>query len=206
MKKILAAAAIAASAATGASAATTTVDLFTGGDVTVSGGVGTFSVNGFSGTITAERFSFHPLPGVPATVSQNLAGLGVTDWFDPDGSLDGRINETLTFTFDQKVRLVSVTYLHFNEGTDSDDDADVYVNGAQVANESTDNPYMFGYVEATSFTIGADGFSSLLADGYDNFRVKRFTVAAVPVPAAGFLLLGGLASLGMVGRKRRKSA
>lgn len=201
MKKILTAAALAASMATGASAATT-IELASGGDVTVSGGVGTFSSGGFSGTITASSFSFLPIPSIPAAVNQNVAGLGVTGVFDADPSLDGRISESLTFTFDQKVRLVSVTYYNFDEN----DDADVYVNGVRVADESVENPYEFGYVEATSFTIGADGTGYWFSDGYDNFRVKRFTVAAVPVPAAGFLLLGGLAGLGLVGRKRRKSA
>ena len=45
---------------------------------------------------------------------------------------------------------------------------------------------MFGGVVVTSFRVGADGLN-------DDFRVKELTaVAAVPVPAAGFLLVGAL--------------
>lgn len=196
MKKILGAAALATTMATSAMAATTTIELATGGDATVSGSTGTFSSGGISGSITGwqDGASSHYL-------TQTIGGLGVaSSWlFDP--LLDGRADESITFTFDQTVRLVSVTFYCF----DTDDDADVYVDGVMVANDSASNPYMFGNVIANSFTIGADGGSIFSLDGYDNFYVKRFTVATVPVPAAGFLLLGGLAGLGLV-RKRRKTA
>lgn len=195
MKKILGAAALATTMATGAMAATTTINLFSGGDATVSGNTGTFASGDFSGTITGLRVG-----STTHSLTQSIAGLGVTGGGDTDPLLDGRIDESITFSFDQTVRLVSVTFYAF----DADDTADVYVNGVMVADESATNPYMFGYEMANSFTIGADG-SSVMLDGYDNFFVKSFTVAAVPVPAAGFLLLGGLAGLGLV-RKRRKSA
>lgn len=198
MKHILAAAAVATTVASGATAATTTIDLTTGGDATISRTGGVFSSGDVSGTISAWRRG-------PAAdyLTQTSNGMGVTGFLDTSMKLDGLIDESITFNFDQSVRLVSVTFGCF----DSNDDADVYVNGSMVANDSDTNPYMFGNVVASSFTIGADGHSGWFSsDGYDNFYIKSFTVATVPVPAAGFLLLGGLAGLGMVGRKRRKSA
>lgn len=197
MKWILAAAAIATTVATGATAATTTIDLTTGGDATISRTGGVFSSGDVSGTIDAWRWG----PSADY-LSQTSSGLGVTGLVDTDIKLDGFVDESITFNFDQSVRLVSVTFGCF----DPNDDADVYVNGSMVANDTNTNPYMFGNVVASSFTIGADGASAWFGDGYDNFYIKSFTVATVPVPAAGFLLLGGLAGLGLVGRKRRKSA
>lgn len=189
MKKLLATTAVATMFATAATAATT-VDLTTGGDVTSLGSLGSFSSGHVSGSIDPWRYGWST-----DYLTQTSGGLGVSGFWDSSAQLDGLVDEAITFSFDKSVRLMSVTYSYFGWG----DDADVYVNGAMVANDSTVNPYLFGNTIASSFTIGADGWT-------DNFRIKSFTVAAVPVPAAGFLLLGGLAGLGLVGRKRKKAA
>jgi hypothetical protein len=40
-------------------------------------------------------------------------------------------------------------------------------------------------------------------DGTSDAALAGLRVSAVPIPAAGFLLLGGLAGLGVVARKRK---
>lgn len=188
MKKLLATTAVVGMMATAANAATT-VDLTSGGDVTGLGQLGSFSATGASGSIDPWRAG-----SGSDYLTQNSNGLGVTGWGDSSAQLDGIVDESITFTFDYAVRLVSVSFSSFGWF----DDADIYVNGVKVENESSSNPYYFGNVIATSFTIGADGSS-------DNFRIKNFKVAPVPLPAAGFLLLGGLAGLGALSRKRKKA-
>ncbi|WP_371170550.1 VPLPA-CTERM sorting domain-containing protein [Aliiroseovarius sp. 2305UL8-7] len=189
MKKLLATTAVAGMMATAASASTV-VDLTTGGDVTSLGTMGSFSTVGAQGSIDPWRAG----RGTDY-LTQTSGGLGVYGRGDSSAQLDGFVDEAITFTFDYAVRLVSVTFSYFGRR----DDADIYVNGSKVANESTSNPYYFGNVVASSFTIGADG-------GNDHFRIKEFKVAPVPLPAAGFLLLGGLAGLGALARKRKKEA
>ncbi|SEW37220.1 VPLPA-CTERM protein sorting domain-containing protein [Aliiroseovarius sediminilitoris] len=189
MKKLLATTAVVGMMATAASAATV-VDLRTGGDVTSLGQYGSFSSGTVSGNIDPWRWG-------PTNdyLTQTSAGLGVTGFLDSNSQLDGLVDEAITFTFDRAVRLVSVTFSYFS----GSDDADIYVNGVKVADESNSNPYYFGKPVATSFTVAADGI-------FDNFRIKSFKVAPVPLPAAGFLLLGGLAGLGALSRKRKKAA
>ncbi|MCK8465081.1 VPLPA-CTERM sorting domain-containing protein [Aliiroseovarius sp. S1339] len=188
MKKLLATVAVVGFTATAASASTV-VDLRSGGDVTSLGQMGSFKSGYVSGSIDPwRRGPFNDY------LTQTGGGLGVSGWGDNTAQLDGFLDEAITFTFDKAVRLVSVTFSYFR----GSDDADIYVNGSKVANESSSNPYYFGNVEASSFTIAADGY-------YDRFRIKSFTVAPVPLPAAGFLLLGGLAGLGALSRKRKKA-
>ena len=189
MKKFLATTAVVGMMATAANASTV-VDLTTGGDVTSLGQMGSFDTVGAQGSIDPWR------AGSGADyLTQTAGGLGVWGRGDSSSQLDGFVDEAITFNFDYAVRLVSVTFSYFGRG----DDADIYVNGTKVANESSSNPYYFGNVIASSFTIGADGIS-------DSFRIKEFKVAPVPLPAAGFLLLGGLAGLGALSRKRKKTA
>ena len=190
MKKLLATTAVVGMMATAASASTV-VDLTTGGDVTgVGQQMGSFSSGAVSGTID-------PWSGAWGNdyLTQTSAGLGVSGYHGWFGQLDGFLNDSITFTFDKSVRLVSVELSSLKPW----DDADIYVNGTKVADDSTSNPYFFGNVVASSFTVGVDGI-------FDNFRIKSFTVAPVPLPAAGFLLLGGLAGLGALSRKRKKAA
>ena len=52
----------------------------------------------------------------------------------------------------------------------------------------------------------SDLFVGLHIDRQDGFGIDDVQISAVPLPAAGFLLLGGLAGLGAVSRKRRKES
>ncbi|MEX0351541.1 MAG: VPLPA-CTERM sorting domain-containing protein [Paracoccaceae bacterium] len=202
MKKVLAIASLIMTMAAGANA--TTVNLMKGGDLDVSGGVGTFEVDGVKGTITA-----HSIGSYSPRISQGDDGIGVrSGYFDDTRDLDGFFDEWLTFGFEKAVRLVSVTMGH----VDRNDDWDVYVGTTKIANESSQNPFYFGNVIAKSFSILADGHKC--RDGYrrcrstDNFVIKGFEVALapVPLPATGLLLIGGLAGFGLMRRRRKHAA
>lgn len=149
---------------------------------------------------TQDGIGFTVTPGVGLgnpSITQTTAGLGVyTDrlgkkFDDTDDDVDGFPGfEFLTFTFDSAVKLGSVLFGNV------DGDWDVYVNSDKIANGSTNNPFGFGWVEAMSFTVKADGWD-------DSWRVSSLTVAPVPVPAAGILLLTALGGLGLAARRRK---
>lgn len=57
-----------------------------------------------------------------------------------------------------------------------------------------------------TFTAGTSGLLKLFyfdSNYYDNFGQVSVTVSAVPLPAAGWLMLSGLAAFGAFGRRRR---
>lgn len=156
-----------------------------------------FSADGIN--MTATGFTDLVFSGLQQTdVTQDTTGLGVTRFFDTDSDLDGQVDEFLVFTFDQTVKFFTILF----EDVDPNDDWDLFVDSgsgfAQVADENTDNPYSFSAgTNGNRVAIGADG-------GNDSFRVSSITVAAVPLPAAGLLMLGALG--GLIGLRRRKSA
>jgi hypothetical protein len=146
-----------------------------------------FTESGITLTATPGRFCFLCTPDV----TQDATGLGVTGGADTDLDLDGQVDEILTLTFSEEVRLGSALF----SDVDSDDDWNVEVDGAVIGNNLTDNPFGFGWITGTEVVIGADGFN-------DSFRVQELTVAAVPLPAAGFALFGALAAAGVAYRRR----
>jgi hypothetical protein len=158
-----------------------------------------FIFNQDSIQMTATGFTDTVLFGLTQTnVTQDETGLGVTRFFDTDADLDGQVDEFLVFTFDQTVSLFTILF----DDVDPDDDWDLFVDTgsgfAQVANESTDNPFTFTVgTNGNRVAIGADG-------GNDSFRVREITVAAIPLPAAGWLMLAGLG--GIAALRRRKKA
>jgi hypothetical protein len=110
--------------------------------------------------------------------------------------LDGQVDERLTFTFSHAVRLISVTFSFI----DGDDEYDVLVDVgsglAPVALDALSNPFLFAAdAVGTAFRIAVDGNASA-------FRVSSITFAPVPLPAGGLLLLGGLAGLAALRRRR----
>ncbi|ETX13239.1 hypothetical protein OCH239_12740 [Roseivivax halodurans JCM 10272] len=73
-----------------------------------------------------------------------------------------------------------------------------------VSNTSAVSTINFaGSFDAIRFTDTTIVPGNRTGDGYD---LAAFTVAAVPLPAGGLLLIGGLGALGVASRRRRKAA
>jgi hypothetical protein len=173
-----------------------TID-FSGG---AAGGVG------FGGiTYAASATATGILQFCGASVSVSANGLGVNGCPDTDpGQIDGFpifSAETLTITFSKAVKLVDFTLALL----DGNDDMEWSINGGSFTQVGAPIPTPIGVGQkVTSFSIRASGV--LFADGWfgnDDFTLKGATVAPVPLPAAGLLLVGGIGGLAALRRKRK---
>lgn len=158
------------------------------------------------------------------------AGLGVCNKYDDEGrqqgcedeqhEIDGLgYNDLAIFDVigDGVYELVSVAFGY----VDSNDDFDFFLNiagdGIGLLRDMADvdipgsGLYTFapGTLVTSTFGIGADG-GSCDRNGRncvgDNFKIREITlreVAPIPLPAAGFLLLGALGALGVAARRRK---
>lgn len=82
------------------------------------------------------------------------------------------------------------------------------VNQGEIRNHGDAEPnspdFAIGYyTDGTSWYAMFDDLAKIDRD-FDDF-VLRIDIAPVPIPAAGFLLLGGLGAMGAVARRRKKS-
>lgn len=174
-----------------AQAATTTYD-FTNGDT------GPFSF----GCDAGGAFN------VGCTVTTGGNGIGVNGYPDlQPGQIDGFFgSETLYVTFDHAVTLVEFTLGQFNAPykflwwtkKEKDDTFDVSFDGAPFLNDQTTNPFVVNQI-VTGFALRAG------SDNLSDFTLASMTVAPVPLPAAGWLMLGGIGALAAM-RRRRKAA
>lgn len=188
--KTCAATAIAAILSAGTASAAITFDL-TGPSGQASSYSYSDATSGISVVATAVREIFNR-----DRVTRDGSGLGVTGPLDTDLDLDGQVDEALIFTFSEVVK----AGLAFFTDVDTNDDWDIFVDDGsgsftQVGFDVDDNPFAFGWTEAKRIAIGADG-------GNDSFRVNSLTVAAVPLPAAGLVMIVGLGGLGLAFRRK----
>jgi hypothetical protein len=165
-----------------------------------------YTVDGIGLTVTGERkdkiigCGFLCLTSVyqGRDVTRTADGLGVVGPLDTSAELDGQINERMTFSFDKNVSLMSIMF----NNIDGNDPYDIYVDTGTgftlITAAAMANPYVFSpFLVGNTLRIG-------VTDNASAFRVKSLTVAAVPIPAAGFLLLAGLGGLGALRRRQTK--
>ena len=160
--------------------------------------------------------------GDPINLAQSSTGLGAIYSGDASDKVDGSGgDEIVRFSFDREVTLESFTVYHF----DTSDDFEVaiyapqslggllksYLSGIDETSQNcskacngakndlgtiTFDPGLVGY----SFGIGAD-------EGGDQFKLQSITVSytsvpSVPLPAAGWMLIAGLAGLAWAGKRK----
>lgn len=158
------------------------------------------TVDGITVTAYAGNYLDWPNPDTiistdSYTVTQSSNGLGVRTNFLDDDDVDGFIaaNEVLTLTFSERVDFSQVLFANW----DDNDSFDLFVDYVLVDPEERSgyNPYPLAGLFGTSISFGADALD-------DDFKIKSITVAPVPLPAGGLLLLAGLG--GFTTLRRRK--
>lgn len=152
---------------------------------------------GLTVTVTGGVYAFDTIVStnlLPVTKADSGLGVGL-------GCLicNNQINgpaDLLTLTFSQAVHFGAA----FFRLVDGNDDFDLFIDGVLVASEvgiSGNNPFDLTGFYGTSISFGADGVGPT-----DDFRLGSFTVAAVPLPAGGLLLIGGMGALVLLRRRR----
>lgn len=186
----------------------------------------TFADTGATASVTATAINTE---GPNAFLSRDGNGLGVFALDMGGGNLDNVNNdEAIVFDFGTPFNLVGATIQ-----IAATENAPFFSSTYQFW--GTDNSGVLGCGNAGGLSC-ITGISTLLASGtatvFDNpvsflsaqpdffryivatvptgaadaYRVRSLTVAPIPLPAAGWLLLGATAGLGLMARRRRRSA
>lgn len=183
--------------AAGSAASAATIDLTNVGNVTGNATpTVTFSNGGITGTILAgcdlggTNVNCDGVGVVPVVRTTNN-GMGVRSANNITVQLDtSNGGEFLTFLFDTAVDLLNIDFHALSTG----EFYDLFVNGAQVADNQNSDPWTTGLFNVTSLTIKADGSGTFLVRSLEAVIAQR-QIAPVPVPASGALLLAGLGAL-----------
>lgn len=181
---------------------------------TQTGGVpqGPFAGGGTTFTIDADTFIWNGgnislNDETNIEITQNSEGLGVDNNNGTGGSdgsdVDGfGSNDILIFSFLKPVKLFDVIF----ENVSGNDDFVFYLPGATPSGTENDIVGPFGFGDEGFFSFGGlttSTFGIGALGGNDDFRVSSIDVAAVPLPAAGFVLLSALAGAGVAYRRRK---
>jgi len=128
-------------------------------------------------------------------------GLGVrSELFRGNNQVDGDgTDEVLTLTFDQQVRLVSVTF----NSTGSRDDVIISDAGGVIYDDTPWPPSDGSVVNLSNGSWGHE-ISFLAAERNDDFYVAAVEVEAVPEPGTVALFGLGLAGAVVAARRRRR--
>lgn len=147
------------------------------------------------------------------SVTYNGAGLGVNGFPDTQpGQIDGSpifSSERLTLSFAQDMVWNNVRFGRWDSNDDARISADGGLSFQYTGNSSTVN--LGGYVSsqltisAYGNPLGGDCAGFFCSRGNDSFTVRSIDVDPVPLPAAGFLLLGAMGGLAAL-RRKQKSA
>ncbi len=194
----------------GATSASSAVIDFTSGGVITNGtvlGDVDYEVTAVGGPLTATAYD----GGLPTPVNSfGLAfvadGYGVTD----DEITTNRLVESITITFSESVKITGFAFLDlFQQLADLGEVAVMSFGAGDVELAFDTANAASGYAELTgldirtasvTFTVQRTNDTRGFADG----ALAAIEVAAVPVPAAGLLMLGGLGGL-LALRRRRKA-
>ena len=198
-------------AATAASAATVTYDLTGGSGQTA---LAEFSAGGVGLTVSA--LSVDQAGAVrsdsDSVVSLNADGLGALNRVssaDPeknvfvDGNSPRGFNDLLVFQFSQAVASVAVSFVERAGFEASQFTLYAAASGGGLASAGAPSDVD----GTTSFDFVLDSFGLAALENSDQFLVSSVSfddgsVAPIPVPAAGLLLLGGLGGLALARRRR----
>ena len=112
-----------------------------------------------------------------------------------DGKLDGAgAKELLQFYYSENVKITQVTFaLISKKGKVTG-----FVNGTMIG-----TTLVMPVFNLASFGLTGDWFGAGAPNSKSSYRISSITVASVPVPAAGLMLLAGLGGLSALRRKRR---
>jgi len=146
-------------------------------------------------------------------VVQDPDGLGADGGFLESDQIDGKFgNDVLVFTFDQSVIIERVKFGNVDHNDDFAFGTVSYGAFDRIVSfQDIHNPFQLSSIATTQERTGfAFGFGAIGKN--DNFTIKKLVVSlappqneppAVPLPASGLLLLGGLGAMVISNRRRR---
>lgn len=214
LSKTLKGALIASAVALGATSTSAAVIDFTAGGVNPVGtvlGVG-YTVTAVGGPLTATPYDGgNPLPTNSFGLAFVADGYGVTDDEITTPAIPTRRRpvESITVTFASSVKIVGFAFLDLFQQIGelgevgvmsyAGGDVELSFDPANAANGYAEVTGLDIRTKSVTFTVERTNDLRGFADG----ALAAIQVAAVPVPAAGLMLLGGLGGLAALRRRRK---